>query len=705
MKIVKAMLLAASAVSGPVAAQDAYQWLEAPTEARALDWAREQTRQAQAKIAAMPQHAEILAELKTALAAGDPAPDFMLMGPYALRFQRSTAHPHGVLAISRRQADGTPGEWRDVLDIDALNKTEGKSFEFRFGAMTLACSPDGYSRCMLQLSPSGGDEAELREFDLATGKFVADGFRVPASRAFVAWIDGDTLLLEHTADGVPTLPSGWARTVVLWKRGTPLSSAKIVYTAQPTDALLMLSATGNGPNRMGIIQRAIDYSTFEYLAVRPDGSVEPLPVPRALKMGYPAANGGRLFVQLARDTTIQGKTAPAESIVAYDFNPGIAPGKRLSVAYAPVKDEFVTDAFLGMVATKSGLKTVVNKRGVQQLVYLKAGAEGWTAKRSKPEQVGTNIGFNTADPDSDAVILKRSGYLVPSRLDLVTDSGLSTLFSEKAAFDASKFAVDLKSTTSRDGTQIDYYLLRPKSGSKGRIPLLMTGYGAFGISTTPEYLDHGVGGKSLLSWLNRGGALAVPLIRGGGERGEAWHQAAIREKRENSYDDFAAVTQALIAEGFTTPSRIGVFGMSNGGLLSAVMGTRHPELYGAIVSDVPLTDLVRLSYMGMGAAWVNEYGDAKDPAMLAVINRYSPYQNAAAGRKYPPFLITVATSDNRVGPGHARKLSARLEEVGATVYYLEDEQGGHGVSDPLSRPDLMANRMTFLVNMLMKDQN
>ncbi|HKP79460.1 MAG TPA: prolyl oligopeptidase family serine peptidase, partial [Phenylobacterium sp.] len=290
-----------------------------------------------------------------------------------------------------------------------------------------------------------------------------------------------------------------------------------------------------------------------------------------------------------------------------------------------------------------------------------------------------------------------------NRLELTASRAArpEVLFAEQPAFEAGRFLVELKSARSKDGTEIDYYLVRPREpGKPGATPLLMTGYGAFGFSFAPEYLGYTVGGKALAVWLQRGGALAMPLIRGGGERGEAWHQAAIREKRQNSYDDFAAVTEALIASGLTSPRRIGVFGSSNGGLLAAVMGVQRPDLYGAIVSDVPLTDVVRMPYMGMGAAWTNEYGDPADPAMRAAIERYSPYQNVVAGKTYPPFLISVATSDNRVGPGHARKLAARLKEVGATVYYLEDQEGGHGVSDPLSRPELMADRMTFLIDTL-----
>ncbi|MBF7015287.1 prolyl oligopeptidase family serine peptidase (plasmid) [Novosphingobium resinovorum] len=701
MNIMKATMLAATAIASPIAAQDSYQWLEVPTDAKALDWAKQQTQAAEAKIATMPDHAAVLHELKTALSAANPPPEFLLAGPYALRFQRSAERPHGVLSVSRRKPDGTPGAWRDVIDVDALGKAEGKAYELRFDGTRLSCRPEGNNRCILQLSPGGGDEDELREFDLDTGAFVADGFRTPASRTMAAWLNDDTLLLEHTISGARTLSTGWARDVLVWKRGTPLSSAKVVYSAQPGDSLMMLNATGTGANRVGIIQRAIDYSTFEHLKVGQDGSVKPLPFPLAVKMGTPVVNGGRVYVQLAQTATVMGQAVPAESIVAYDFNPGVAEDRRYSVAYRANKDEFLVDAYSGIAATNSGMLAVMSKRGIQQVIRANARANGkWTLTRDKPEPVGTNVGLLGADRASDAVIVKRAGFLVPTRLDLVGRRLNDTLFSEKPAFDATKFIVELKSAPSKDGTSIDYYLLRPKAPSKGDVPLLMTGYGAFGISFVPGYLDLLVGGKSLLTWLNRGGALALPLIRGGGDRGEAWHQAAIREKRENSYDDFAAVTQALIREKFTTPRRIGVFGMSNGGLLAAVMGTRHPELYGAIVSDVPLTDLVRMPYMGMGAAWTNEYGDPKEPAMLAAINRYSPYQNVVPGKAYPPFMITVATSDNRVGPGHARKLAARMKDAGATVYYLEDQNGGHGVSDPLNRPDLMANRMTFLIDTL-----
>jgi len=703
MKMFRFAACSVAALIAPVAAaaQDSYQWLEAPQDARALEWAKKETQDTQARIGKMPGHDAIEAELKTLLAAGDPPPDYQLMGQVALRFQRSVAHPHGVLSVGTRGDDGIATDWREVLDVDALRKAEGSAYELHFGGAP-NCAPPEYTRCILSLSPEGGDEVELREFDLTTGAFVQGGFRTPASRAFAAWLDRDRLLIEHSAGDAPKLPTGWPANVAIWTRGTPLAAAKTVYSAQPTDALMALSVTGEGKDRVGIITRAIDYSTFEHLVVRSDGRLETTPVPAKVKMSLGTVGGGKLFVQLAEPATVDGRVFPAESVVAYDTRASVPAAKRLSLVYTPGDGDFLSDPFAGMAPGRSTLKMILTKRGVQRVATATATADGWTIADAAAEPVGTSVAFAGVDPASDVAIMKRAGYLVPNRLELVGGAkGPATLYSEKPVFDASRFVVELKTATSKDGTLVDYYLLRPRElASPGKTPLLMTGYGAFGISLAPEYLGYSVGGKSLVPWLTRGGAFALPLIRGGGDRGAAWHQAAIREKRQNSYDDFAAVTEDLIASGLTSPKHIGVFGSSNGGLLAAVMGTQRPDLYGAIVSDVPLTDLVRMPFMGMGAAWVNEYGDANDPAMRSVLESYSPYQRVAAGKAYPPFLISVATSDNRVGPGHARKLAAKLKDAGASVYYLEDQEGGHGVSDPLSRPELMADRMTFLFTML-----
>jgi prolyl oligopeptidase len=257
----------------------------------------------------------------------------------------------------------------------------------------------------------------------------------------------------------------------------------------------------------------------------------------------------------------------------------------------------------------------MDRHGNKRIVSIAYTGGGWKAEHQPEEAVGVCPMFAAADPASDDLIVGRSGYLVPSRFE-IERGGVApfTLFAEMPTFDTSAFTIDLKSATSKDKTAIDYYLLRPKAPARlGETPTLMTGYGAFGISIQPGYLTPHLGGRSLAIWLRRGGALAVPLIRGGGERGEVWHQAAIREKRQNSYDDFAAVAEALIKNGFTKPEKLGAFGTSNGGLLVAVVATQRPDLFGAVVSDVPLTDMLRFPLMGIGGAWIDEFGARNQP--------------------------------------------------------------------------------------------
>ena len=683
---------------------DPYQWLEEPQDPRALAWAARETARSQAQIAAMPEHAAIAEELTTLLAAGDPPPQYALLGAVILKFQRSARHPHGVMSVASRQADGSPGTWRDVLDVDALRVTEGVPYELQFNAMQDACVAPDYQRCLLRLSPSGGDAVELREFDLREGAFVHDGFRTAAGRNFAAWLDADNLLIEHTLSAAPTLATGWPREVSIWTRGTTLDAARRVFSAEATDAILTVGALGVGRTRVGLINRYVDYSTNETILVRPDGAIERTSLPLRRKMTYSGAStlNGVFLSQLAESAAINGVTLPAETLLSYDTSTELPEAERIQVVYTPQGEDFLSDPAGGLSQGLTTVRMVLENRARKRIVTAYQEGASWRIEEGEAEPVGVNVSFAASNPAGDDLVAVRSGYLLPAESVLLNgDAPPVVLSAEEPAFDASRFQVELKTATSTDGTEIDYFLVSPKAPQRpGETPTLMTGYGAFGISLSPGYLSFAEGGRSLALWLNRGGAFVLPLIRGGGERGAAWHQSAIREHRQNSYDDFAAVTQDLISDGFTRPRHIGVFGMSNGGLLAAVMGTQRPDLYGAVVSDVPLTDLVRMPFMGMGAAWTNEYGDPTDPAMLSVLNRYSPYQVVEPGKTYPPFLITIATSDNRVGPGHARKLASRLIDAGATTYFIEDQEGGHGVSDSLSRPEIMADRMTFLIDAL-----
>lgn len=701
----RSLLLAALVAAGATACSepavdDPLLWLEEPHGAEALQWAREATAFAREELGAGPRQATIRKELEHLLQAAPTEPDVHLLGPRAVRLQRDAAHPYGLLQAAALDAGGQPGEWRTVLDVAELREREGVPFELQAYDLGSACLAPGYSRCLLRLSPAGGDEVELREFDLEQAGFVDGGFRVPKSRAFAHWLDADTVLVMHALDGAPTTLPGWPASARVWKRGEPLSSARVVFEGQASDALLQATVVGGGDAARAVITRAIDYSTFETWLVGAGGERQQLPFPTSIKgFGLGVAMDRYVVVQLAADAEVEGKAYRAETLLAYDTAKD--EGERVSAVYVPADGEFVDASFAGTVGTGRGVAMVADRHLAQRVVLAEAGEDGWQARDVFEATPGDTIVLRSAG-GRDGFVMALSGFLTPRSQYLVDASGEQVLLArDPEIIDASGFTTELGSATSKDGTSIDYFLLRPKQAAEDGQPLLMTGYGAFGISFRPGYFDAVVGGPALKLWLERGGALAIPAIRGGGERGAQWHQSVIREKRQTSYDDFIAVVEHLVDSGFTRPQRIGIFGMSNGGLLTATLGTQRPDLFGAVVSDVPLTDLIRMRHMGMGAAWMNEYGDPDVPEQAAAMLAYSPYQNVRAGTTYPPFLVTISTEDNRVGPGHARKFVHRLEEVGAPVYFYEDEEGGHGVSDALRNPELMSLRMGFLIDRLM----
>jgi prolyl oligopeptidase len=687
------------------AADDPYLWLETPKDPKALEWARTQSDQTKAALSAKPEYAAISEELKGALAAAPPAPTYGLLNDKIVRVSRDVAHPHGVVEVADRGPDGAPGPFRVVLDMEKFRAEQGKPYELHTNDFESACLAPAFDRCLLSLSPGGADDVELREFDLKTGAFVSDGFRLGAGRANFAWLNRDHLLISSTAFGDPVTPASFSNTVRVWTRGQAPDAARVIWRGEPNDQFAQLTAIGEGATRQGVINQIVDYSTFKFFLVGGDGKTRPVDLDVRVKSFGLLANTSRYLVfQTSEAGTVGGAPVAAESLIAYDTDPATPPAARWSVIYTPKGEEAIIAVGLlpQLAATRSTVEFIVNDHLNQRPMTARFENGGWQVSAGAATQRGTSIGYEATDHERDDVILQTTGFVTPDRLDLVRSGAAPlTLYAQAPIFDASGYTVEVRSTASRDGTRVDYYLLRPKHVEHpGATPTIITGYGAFGVVFLPDYFGFDVGGAALKVWLSRGGALALPIIRGGGERGDAWHRVAMGAHRQLSYDDFLAATQDLEKD-FTTPAHMGVFGSSNGGLLAATAAIERPDLYAAAISDVPLTDMLRLPYMGMGAAWLDEYGDPKDPAMRAAILRYSPYQNVREGVKYPPFMITASTQDNRVGPGHARKLAARLEAVGDKVYFFEDQEGGHGVSDPLARPDLMAMRMTFLIDTLM----
>lgn len=676
-------------------------WLEPAHGSEALNWARAATQLSVAALKCSPGFQPLLNELTELNRKAGQVAGIRLAGEQALRLHKTAECPKGLLQTAPLLAEGL-GPWRTVLDVGGLGRSEGRDFDLEWhSAASLA---PGSERCLLSLHDAGGDESELREFDLVAGEFVCGGFALPPSRTVAVWFDADTLLLGHTLHGAPTTRSGWPAQAVLWRRGTPVAQARPVLQLDPSHALFTLMTTGV-PGQV-VLAQALDYSSFVLHHVRADGTAREIPLPKCLRMSF-GANATHVFAQLAAPAPLGGRMVPADSVVAVRLEAqGDAKETEAEVVYLARTGE-VVDSTTDFKTTRHALILLVRQGLSLRVDTAIREASRWDVRTLVDSQPGQAPQVVDASPDADRLVILRSGFLVPPVQESHNlDGRCTTLEATAPAMDASRLQVECRQTRSVDGQVIEFFLIAARQRPRGPTPTLMTGYGAFGVSWTPAYFNAGFegaryGGATLKLWLDRGGALVVPAIRGGGERGAAWHQAAMRGKRQTSYDDFHAVAQALIDSGFTDRQRLGVFGMSNGGLLAAVAGTQRPDLYGAVVSDVPLADMLRFPAMGMGAAWTDEYGDPSDPEAAQWLRAYSPVHAVRRGVDYPAFLVTVATTDDKVGPGHARKLAHRLMDVGAPVHYLETEAGGHGVSDSMQRPEMMALRILFLIERLM----
>ncbi len=674
---------------------DPYLWLESVDSPRAMAWVNARNTystdvlEADARYPVLYQEALAIAGAKDRI----PQPSFTHGAIY--NFWQDADHLRGIwrmtTLVSYRSAVPT---WTTVLDIDALGHAEGKSWVWK-GAR---CFQPEQRRCLISLSDGGEDAVTVREFDLVTGKFADDGFTLPRAKHEVAWEDADHLLVasEWTPGDLTT--SGYPYIVKRLTRGKPLSAAVEVFRGTRTDTLVAPRSFVDGAgNRLTTIDRALDFFRSEFRVVTPAG-LRPLALPA--KSAITGLLAGRIIVKLDEGWTVGSTTLPSGSLAQLDLAAVKAdPGALRPTAIWTPRSR---DSISGVAATRDRLlvTTLDNVRG-RAFVYSPVTGGGWSRiKLDLPDNLAVDLG--DADLASDRALVRTSGFLTPSTLALAdaATGRLATIKSLPAKFDASNDVVEQFEATSTDGTKVPYFIVHRKDlAYDGSTPTLLYAYGGFQVSETPEY--SGALGKL---WLERGGAYALANIRGGGEFGPAWHEAGLGTKRQIIYDDFASVARDLIAKNITSPRRLGIEGGSNGGLLMGVQFTQHPELWNAVVIQVPLLDMIRIGKIAAGASWAGEYGDVDaDPAVMAFWQKTSPYQNLRTGVKYPEPFIFTTTKDDRVGPQHARKFAARLEEMGYHFYYYENTEGGHGAGADLKQAaHVTALTMTYLQRKLME---
>ncbi len=661
---------AESVPAAPAAIDDPYQWLEEIDSPRALAWVAQQN-EATAKRLAGPDYDALYRDALTVLDSSSRIPEVTQRGKYVYNLWKDRDHPRGLYRRATvAEFSREPVQWETVLDVDALAKAEGKPWAFG-GAIWLA--PEN-QRCLIHLSPGGGDASEIREFDAVKLAFVDGGFVAPSAKMRVAWCDADTLYIGTDFGPGSLTSSGYPRVVKRWTRGTPLSAASTLYEGGTDSVGAAARRLRSSGGEIHLISEELTFWTSKHFQIL-DGKLSPLALPPTATVLD--AFRGRLVVWLKDDWTFAGTTYAAGSVVLAD--PSVLRGEKGSVELilAPSAHEVIEA--VEVTATGIFIATLDNVRG--RLQRFKPGQAGWTRETIAFPDNGA-LKIMSTDEDTGEAFVEFESFTVPPTLYHVAANGAepTKLKAQAPAFDGDRFEAKQYWATSADGTKIPYFVVAAKGRKHdGTAPVWMFSYGGFEISLKPVYSGsyedlHGAYGKL---WLERGGVFVLANIRGGGEFGPAWHHAALKENHHKAFEDFEAVARDLFERDITAPAHLGIEGRSNGGLLVSSLMLRHPELYGAVVCGNPLIDMQRYQKLLAGASWMAEYGNPDLPADWAYIRDYSPYQKVQPGQALPPVMFYTSTRDDRVHPGHARKMAAKMEAMGYSVDYYENTEGGH----------------------------
>jgi prolyl oligopeptidase len=666
--------------------QDPYLWLEDVLGERALGWVGERNAETEAELAARPDYALLRTRLKSILDSKDRIPWVGRYGGHFYNFWRDATHARGIWRRTTLDEYRKPApRWDTVLDLDLLARDEDENWVWA-GATFLR--PVG-GRCLVSLSRGGGDAHVVREFDLETLAFVDDGFTLPEAKSSAGWIDRDTLFVATDFGPGSMSGSGYPRLVKEWRRGAPLPDARLVFEAGEDDLSASAWFDPTPGQEHQFVQRQIDFYSSELFVRHPaSGALARIDKPDDAD-AFTVRD--QLLIQLRSSWTVGGASFPQGALLATDFAGFMAGGRAFTALFLPTPTTSLED----VAATRAAILLTVLDKVKNRIVELRHVDGAWQRRDVDAPGMGA-LGVSAVDEiESDDYFLTVTDFLTPSSLYLAqAGSDVRTLLkSMPAFFDASPYTVSQFEAVSKDGTPVPWFVVMHKDVRlDGGNPALLYGYGGFEVSLTPFY-----SGTTGAAWLERGGIYVLANIRGGGEFGPGWHQAALKEGRQNAFDDFFAVAEDLAARGFTSASRLGIMGGSNGGLLVGAALTQRPELFGAVVCQVPLLDMRRYHQLLAGASWMGEYGDPDDPEQWAYIGKYSPYHRVAAEGRYPRVLFTTSTRDDRVHPGHARKMAARMREQGHDVLYWENTEGGHaGAANNEQTATMWALTYTFL---------
>jgi prolyl oligopeptidase len=642
---------------------DPHLWLEDITGDDALAWVDAHNDPTLADLGG-ERFERMRAEALEVLDTDSRIPYVRRRGEHLYNFWRDAENPRGQwrrTTLDEYRTDD-PG-WDVVIDLDELSRADGENWVWA-GADVI--EPD-LTLALISLSRGGSDATVVREFDMQARQFVTNGFELPEAKTDITWQDCDTVIVGTDFGPGSLTESGYPRLTKRWRRGQPLAEAETLFAGDPSDVSVGAGFDPTPGFERLLVSRSFDFFNRELYELRGD---------ELIKIDVPTDAGTSihrewLLIRPRTDWTVGSTTHPAGTLLAAKYDEFLSGAADLTIVFEP--DEHTSLETYTWTRDRLVLVTLVDVTSRLELVTPGT----WQREPIRGIPANTNTVIVDADDYGDEIFLDSSGFATPSRLlwGHVGDEVIEVK-SAPAFFDAADIEVTQHFVASADGTMIPYFVVGHR-GSSGPGKTLLGGYGGFENSSTPGY-----GGVLGRLWLARGGTYVLANIRGGGEYGPRWHTQAMREGRHLVDEDFAAVARDLVDRGITTVAQLGAQGGSNGGLLMGIMLTKYPELFGALVCSVPLLDMKRYHLLLAGASWVAEYGDPDNPDDWEFISKYSPYQHVSAERRYPPVLITTSTRDDRVHPGHARKMTAALEAVGQPVQYYENVEGGHaGAAD------------------------
>ncbi len=645
------------------------------------------------RLTADPRFAEMEAEALEILNSKEKIPYVSYRGGEVHNFWQDADHVRGIWRKSTLDSylSGDTA-WETVLDFDQLSKDEDKNWVYK-GNTCLA--PD-YELCMVNLSDGGKDAVVRREFNAKTKRFVDGGFETAESKGTASWLDKDTLVFGVDFGEGTMTDSGYPMVAKLWKRGTPMSEAVELGRGEKADVGYWPYTweLSDGRNEI-MVSRSVTFYESEYywFPQKEDGSIG-----AAVKFPVPAKSSlsgefkGQVLMTLAEDW----RGHKSGDLVSFAMDDFMEDGEisDVHVVYSPDEKSSIN----GFGSTKSKVLMSISRDVAGTAYAYDWDGKKWTSDKLDFPANGT-VSIGATNDKEDVAFINTESFLSPDTLWTY-----NTATGEKAKakslpdwFDASNMAAEQFFATSDDGTKVPYFVVRGKdTPMDGTNPTLLYGYGGFEISLNPSY--SATRGKL---WIERGGVYVLANIRGGGEYGPNWHQAGLKTERQRIYDDFISVAEDLIAKDITSPKHLGIEGGSNGGLLMGVMATQRPDLFNAVVCAVPLLDMMRYHKLLAGASWMGEYGDPDDEVEGAFLRKISPYHNIDPEADYPEIFFITSTKDDRVHPGHARKMAKRMEDQGHDFLYYENIDGGHSAAANLKETaKRLALQHTYLMQKL-----